>query len=168
MIKLIVFDVDGTLTDGRLYIDNFGNEMKTFDVKDGLAIAQAVRAGMIIAFITGKNSKIVERRGIELKVHEIRQGISNKIAELEDIHRKYGLTYAETAYMGDDLIDLEPMRRVALSGAPKDSVEEILEIAHFISKKNGGDGAAREFVEKILKGEGLWRGIVENFENRGQ
>jgi 3-deoxy-D-manno-octulosonate 8-phosphate phosphatase (KDO 8-P phosphatase) len=168
MIKLIVFDVDGTLTDGKLYIDNFGNEMKSFDVKDGLAIAQAIKFGIKVAFLTGKSSKIVERRGSELGVQEIRQGISNKVKELEEILEKYSITYQETAYMGDDLIDLEVMKRVGLAGAPADAVEEILEISTFVSKKAGGAGAAREFVEKILKEQGHWEKIVKNFENRAQ
>jgi 3-deoxy-D-manno-octulosonate 8-phosphate phosphatase (KDO 8-P phosphatase) len=104
--------------------------------------------------LTGKSSKIVERRGSELGVQEIRQGISNKVKELEEILEKYSITYQETAYMGDDLIDLEVMKRVGLAGAPADAVEEILEISTFISKKAGGAGAAREFVEKILKEQG--------------
>ena len=168
MIKLIVFDVDGTLTDGKLYIDNFGNEMKSFDVKDGLAIAQAIKFGIKVAFLTGKSSKIVERRGAELGVQEIRQGVSNKVKELEEILEKYSITYQETAYMGDDLIDLQVMKKVGLAGAPRDAVNEILEIATFISKKDGGAGAAREFVEKILREQGHWEKIVENFENRAQ
>lgn len=162
MIKLVVLDVDGTLTDGKLYIDNMGNEMKAFDVKDGLAINQAIRQGIIFAIITGKTSKIVERRGKELGIQEIVQGSFNKIKDLENILEKYGITLEETAYIGDDLIDLKPMKLCGFAACPNDSVAEIIEISDYVSTKNGGQGAVREILEKILKKEGLWENIINN------
>lgn len=168
MIKLIVLDVDGTLTDGKLYIDNLGNEMKAFNVKDGLAISQSIKYGVNVAIITGKTSKIVEKRCAELGIKEIRQGIKNKVLELKEIIDKYSLTFDEVAYMGDDLLDLKVMKLCRLSGAPKDSVEEVLNIADFISTKNGGDGAVREFIEMILKSQGIWNKILSNFESTAQ
>lgn len=163
MIKLVVLDVDGTLTDGKLYIDNFGNEMKAFDVKDGLAISQSIKAGIKFAIITGKTSKIVERRGTELGISDIIQGSHNKIEDLEKILKKYGFTYEETAYIGDDLIDMKPMKLCGFSACPKDSAREIIEISDFVSTKNGGNGAVREILEKILKDQGIWQKIIENF-----
>lgn len=163
MIKLVVLDVDGTLTDGKLYIDNFGNEMKAFDVKDGLAISQSIKAGIKFAIITGKTSKIVERRGTELGITDIIQGSRDKIKDLEQILKKYNITYKETAYIGDDLIDLKPMKLCGFSACPKDSVKEIIEISDFVSSKNGGNGAVREILEKILKDQGLWEKILANF-----
>ena len=142
MIKLVILDVDGTLTDGKLYIDNLGNEMKAFDVKDGLAISQAIKQGLIFAIITGKISKIVERRGTELGIQEIIQGSFNKIKDLETILNKYSISLEETCYIGDDLIDLKPMKLCGFSACPKDSVPEILEISDYISTKNGGCGAS--------------------------
>lgn len=163
MIKLVVLDVDGTLTDGKLYIDNMGNEMKAFDVKDGLAISQSIKQGIKFAIITGKTSKIVERRGKELGIQEIIQGSWNKIEDLEKILKKYDITFDETAYIGDDLIDLKPMKLCGFSACPKDSVNEIIEISDFVSTKNGGCGAVREILEFILKKENLWENIINNF-----
>ena len=163
MIKLIVLDVDGTLTDGKLYIGNSGEEMKAFNVKDGLGITQAIKLEKKIAIITGKTSKIVEKRCKELGIIDIHQGIKNKVEVLDSILKKYNLTYENVAYMGDDLIDLAVMKKCKLIGAPKDSIEEILKISNFISQKNGGDGAVREFIEYILKKENLWDKVIKNF-----
>ncbi|MGL5377532.1 MAG: KdsC family phosphatase, partial [Cetobacterium sp.] len=156
MIKLIVLDVDGTLTDGKLYISNLGDEMKAFNVKDGLGITQAISLGKEIAIITGKTSQIVSKRCNELGIKEIHQGIKNKIGVLDSILEKYKISYENIAYMGDDLIDLAVMKKCKIAGAPKDSVEEILHISDFISSKNGGEGAVREFIEYILKKENIW------------
>lgn len=163
MIKLVVLDVDGTLTDGKLYIDNIGNEMKAFDVKDGLAISQSIKQGIKFAIITGKTSKIVEKRGKELGIQEIVQGSWDKVADLKKILEKYSITFSETAYLGDDLIDLKAMKLCGFSACPNDAVNEIKEISDYISTKNGGCGAVREILEKILKEQGLWKNIVENF-----
>ncbi|MGL6066169.1 MAG: KdsC family phosphatase [Cetobacterium sp.] len=163
MIKLIVLDVDGTLTDGKLYISNSGDEMKAFSVKDGLGITQAISQGKEVAIITGKISEIVNKRSKELGIKEIHQGIKNKIATLNSILEKHNISYENVAYMGDDLIDLAVMKKCKLAGAPKDSVEEVLKISDFISTKNGGDGAVREFIEYILKKENLWENVVSNF-----
>ncbi|WP_294094312.1 HAD-IIIA family hydrolase [uncultured Cetobacterium sp.] len=163
MIKLIVLDVDGTLTDGKLYVSNSGDEMKAFNVKDGLGITQAIAQGKEIAIITGKTSHIVTKRCEELGIKEIHQGIKNKIATLNSILEKHNISYENVAYMGDDLIDLAVMKKCKLAAAPKDSVEEILAISNFISNKNGGDGAVREFIEYILKKENLWQNVVNNF-----
>ena len=163
MIKLIVLDVDGTLTDGKLYIDNMGNEMKTFDVKDGLAISQSIKQGLIFAIITGKTSKIVERRANELGIQEVYQGSRDKVADLKKILEKYNFSFEETAYVGDDLIDLKAMQLCGFSACPKDSVQEILEISDYISTKDGGHGAVREILEYILKKQNLWDNIIKNF-----
>lgn len=163
MIKLIVLDVDGTLTDGKLYISNSGDEMKAFNVKDGLGITQAIAQGKQVVIITGKTSDIVNKRCKELGIKEIHQGIKNKIATLDSILEKYNISYENVAYMGDDLIDLAVMKKCKLAASPKDSVQEILEISNFISTKNGGEGAVREFIEYILKKENLWQNVVNNF-----
>ncbi|MEG0137203.1 MAG: HAD-IIIA family hydrolase [Cetobacterium sp.] len=163
MIKLIVLDVDGTLTDGKLYVSNNGDAMKAFNVKDGLGITQAIALGKEVVIITGKTSQIVTRRSLELGIKEIHQGIKDKIGTLEAILKKHELDYSNVAYMGDDLIDLAVMKKCKLSGAPKDAVEEILNISDFISTKNGGDGAVREFIEYILKSENLWDKVINHF-----
>ena len=163
MIKLIVLDVDGTLTDGKLYISNLGDEIKAFNVKDGLGITQAISQGKEVAIITGKTSQLVTKRCQELGIKEVYQGVKNKISILDSILKKYNISYENVAYMGDDLIDLAVMKKCKLAGAPKDSVSEILSIADFISSKNGGEGAVREFIEYILKKENLWNNVVNHF-----
>lgn len=168
MIKLIVLDVDGTLTDGKLYIDSVGNEMKAFNVKDGLAISQAIKFGINVAIITGKTSTIVEKRSKELGITEIHQGVKDKVAVLNSIVDRYSLSYDNVAYMGDDLLDMKVMKMCKLSGAPKDSADEILKISNFISRKNGGDGAVREFIEMILKVQNIWEKVIDNFETTEQ
>lgn len=168
MIKLIVLDVDGTLTDGKLYIDSLGNEMKAFNVKDGLAISQAIKFGINVAIITGKTSTIVEKRSKELGITEIHQGVKDKVAVLNSIVDRYSLSYDNVAYMGDDLLDMKVMKMCKLSGAPKDSADEILKISNFISRKNGGDGAVREFIEMILKVQNIWEKVIDNFETTEQ
>ena len=145
MIKLVLLDVDGTLTDGGIYRGNNGEELKRFNVKDGYVIVNAQKLGVEFGIITGRKSELVEIRVI-----------------LEEIMKKTGLRKEEIAYMGDDLNDVLIMKQVGLSGAPKDAVNEVIQIADFISEKNGGSGAVREFVEHILKKDGKWQTFLEN------
>jgi len=163
-IKLIILDVDGTLTDGSIYIDNNGLESKAFNVKDGLAIVEAERLGMLFAIITGRDSKIVQMRAEELKIKEIHQAVKNKLSKLDELAGKYNLSYDEIAYMGDDINDLPIINKVGLSGAPKDSVQEIKETADLISSSCGGKGAVREFIEYILKKNGQWNKVLAKYK----
>ncbi|WP_297488968.1 HAD family hydrolase, partial [uncultured Cetobacterium sp.] len=121
-----------------------------------------------VAIITGKTSLLVEKRSKELGIKEIHQGIKDKVGVLNNILEKYNIDYSNVAYMGDDLIDLAVMKKCKLTGCPKDSVDEILNISNFISTKNGGDGAVREFIEYILKSENLWEQIINNFSPTNQ
>jgi len=162
-IKLIVLDVDGTLTDGNIYHGNNGEELKSFNVKDGFAIVQATLSGIKFAIITGRNSKIVEKRAKELKIEEIHQGIENKVKKLNEIMERHNILKEETAYIGDDINDLRAMNLVGLKGAPFDAVQEIKETADFISTACGGKGAVREFVEYILRVQGEWAKVIEKY-----
>lgn len=162
MIKLILLDVDGTLTDGGIYRSNDGNEMKKFNVKDGYTIVYAQKLNIDFGIITGKVSNLVEIRAKELKIKYLYQGISEKTEILNKIINETGLKKEEIAYMGDDLNDLKIMKSVGLTGAPKDAVSEILEIVDFTSTKNGGEGAVREFIEFILKKDNKWTTFLEN------
>ena len=166
MIKLIILDVDGTLTDGKLYMDDKDNSLKAFDVKDGFAIAQWIKFGGMVAIITGKTSVIVKRRVEELGIQELVQGAENKVKELYNIMLKYSLSLGEIAYMGDDINDLGIMSIIRTTAAPKNAVKEVLEIAKFISGKNGGDGAVREFIEYLMKKNGTWEKVVEGYLNQ--
>ncbi|MDO5088976.1 MAG: HAD-IIIA family hydrolase [Leptotrichiaceae bacterium] len=162
MIKLILLDVDGTLTDGGIYRGNNGEELKKFNVKDGYAIVQAQKTGIDFGIITGRNSELVRIRAEELKIKYIYQGISEKKVILKEIMEKASLKKEEIAYMGDDLNDLNIMKEVGLKGAPEDAVKEIIEAAEFVSSKKGGCGAVREFIEFIIKKENKWEKFLEN------
>lgn len=154
-IKLLCMDVDGTLTDGRLFIGAEGEIAKAFDVKDGYAIGNILpSAGILPAVITGRRSKLVERRCEELKITELHQGVSDKTVCLEGIVSKHHITLSEVAYIGDDLNDLSCMRAVleagGVVGCPSDACREVKAIALFVSKCPGGRGAVREFVDWLI------------------
>ncbi len=165
-VRMVVLDVDGTLTDGKLYIDNNGLESKAFNVKDGMSIAQGGKQGLLFAIITGKESKIVEKRAAELGITEIHQKISNKIEVLDKILMKYELGYDQVAYMGDDINDIPAMLKAGFNGVPYDACPDIVSLAHFKSTKNGGDGAVREFVEFIMRSQGSWEKVLEEYRNK--
>ncbi|WP_394866656.1 KdsC family phosphatase [Paraclostridium bifermentans] len=167
-IKLIVLDVDGTLTDGSIQIDNLGNEIKSFNVKDGMGIAQAIKHGVGCAIITGRNSKIVEKRSKELGIEHVYQGIYNKKNQLELILNDLNISFQNVAYIGDDINDLEAMKLVEFSGCPNDSADEVKKSVDFISKYGGGKGAVREIIEYILKKQNLWGEIVNKYEGVAQ
>ncbi len=162
MIKLVLLDVDGTLTDGGIYRGNNGEELKRFNVKDGYAIVNAQKLGIEFGIITGRKSELVEIRSNELKIKYLYQGISEKTVILEEIMQKTGLKKEEIAYMGDDLNDILVMKQSGLTGAPKDAADEVIQIVDFVSEKNGGSGAVREFVEYILKKDGKWETFLKN------
>ena len=151
MIKLVAFDVDGVLTDGSLTFDENGHEYKTFNAKDGQGIVNLHKAGIITAIITARNNGTVEHRAKNLNITELHQGSKNKIETLENIMKKYNINFEEIAYMGDDLPDICILEKVHLKGCPNDAVDEVKEVANFISSKNGGRGAVREFCDYILK-----------------
>ena len=148
-IKLVAFDVDGVLTDGSLTFDEFGHEYKTFNAKDGQGIVNLNKAGIITAIITARNNGTVEHRAKNLNITELHQGSKNKIATLEMIMAKYGIKFEEIAYMGDDLPDICILEKVGLKGCPNDAVDEVKKVSNFISTKNGGRGAVREFCDYI-------------------
>lgn len=155
MIELIVLDVDGTLTDGKIIYTSNGDEIKNFDVKDGLAIASwTKKLNKKVAIITGRKSKLVENRAKELGVTHIYQGVDNKDEILENILTQENLTWEQTAGIGDDLNDLKMLNKVGLSFCVADAVDDIKELTDVICSKNGGYGAVREMIEHILKTDG--------------
>ena len=162
MIKLIVLDVDGTLTDSGIYHGNNGEELKKFNVKDGYAIVNAQELGIEFGIITGKESELVRTRANELNIKYLYQGISEKTLILDEIMQITGLQKEEIAYMGDDLNDIKIMQKVGFSGTPLDGVNEAKIIADFVSTKNGGEGAVREFIETILKKDKLFQKFLIN------
>lgn len=155
-IKYLVMDVDGTLTDGKIYMGNDGEMMKAFDIKDGYGIHDLlIPAGIVPVILTGRSSYIVMNRCKELGIDNIFQKVQNKLEELVRFVEKRGDSLSNVAYIGDDLNDAVCMKAVeeagGLTGCPLDAVNGIVNIARFRSKRNGGDGAVREFIEYILK-----------------
>jgi 3-deoxy-D-manno-octulosonate 8-phosphate phosphatase (KDO 8-P phosphatase) len=160
-IKAILVDVDGVLTDGGLYYDNNGNEFKKFNVKDG-QIVKFLRENMIIlGVITGRDSKVVDRRIEELRFDFYRKGVDNKEKVFNEFLNIYSLSEDEVSYIGDDIIDIKILRRVGFSGTPSDSREYIKNIVHFVTKSKGGEGAFRDFADYILDSKELLENIVK-------
>jgi 3-deoxy-D-manno-octulosonate 8-phosphate phosphatase (KDO 8-P phosphatase) len=159
-VRLLVFDVDGVLTDGGLYYGGDGELMKRFDVKDGHALVMARLMGLPAALLTARTSTIVEVRGRELGLAAILQGKKEKTPALEELLTQFSIPPESCAYMGDDLNDLGPMSHVGLSSCPADAVPEVRQEAHFVAQNRGGHGAARELVELCLKASGRWEEAV--------
>lgn len=153
-IKLVAMDVDGVLTTGEITYTSAGDEIKSFNVKDGQGIADAVRSGLILAIITARTSPMVERRAVELKIHHLCQWARPKLPALETILTERGLTMDEVAYIGDDTPDLPVLERVGLACCPADAVEPIKQVCHYIAAKEGGRGAVREILDFIRTTQG--------------
>ena len=147
-IKMLVMDVDGTLTDGHIYMGAEGEAMKVFSCKDGLGIKEMLPPlGIIPVIITGRDSVITANRAKELNITELHQGIADKLPLLKQIAEKYGITSEEIAYVGDDLNDLECMQYCGLTACPQDAQQAIKEIVSFVAPRDGGKGAVRDFIE---------------------
>lgn len=162
-IKLIIFDVDGTLTDGRIYMGPSGEAMKAFSVRDGMGIALWHRAGLKSAIITGRSSDIVTRRANELKISAVYQGCIDKRVAYEALKEKYALQDEEIAYVGDDLNDLPLIMTAGLGCGVGDAMPEVRQYVKLLAEKPGGGGAVREIIEFILKQQDKWPSLVESF-----
>ena len=150
-IKLVAFDVDGVLTDGGItYTDN-GTEIKTFNAKDGQGMNMLIDCGYITAIITARTSTIIERRAKDLRVTHVYQGAKNKLVAMNELLEKYSLSFDEVAYVGDDFPDISILDKAGFACCPADAVDEVKNVCHFISSKNGGNGAVREAIDFILK-----------------
>lgn len=150
MVKMLVMDVDGTLTDGKIYIGSQGEIMKAFNVKDGLGIAKLNSKGIITVIITGRSSVIVTQRAKELNITEVIQGVHDKVKILRQVAEKYKCNLNEIAYIGDDENDLECMKICGVKGCPADADNEVKKIADYVCNCSGGDGAVREFISYLL------------------
>jgi 3-deoxy-D-manno-octulosonate 8-phosphate phosphatase (KDO 8-P phosphatase) len=167
-IRFILLDVDGVLTDGRMYLGD-GVEMKAYNAKDGLGITLLRSSGLKVGIITGRSSASVERRAKELHLDFLMQGRPDKSLAFQELCKSHELEPSEVAYMGDDWIDLELLQSVGLAASPLDACAEVLEISDFISTKPGGHGAVREFAEFILKTQGHFNErLIEFKTGRGQ
>ena len=167
-IKLLALDVDGVLTDGSIYISPAGEVFKGFNAKDGMGISCALRSGLQIAVITGRQSPIVERRCEELGITLLQQGVKDKRLALQQMAQKLGLVREEIAYMGDDLNDIPAFKASGLNLVPADAAIEVLAVADIITKASGGRGAVREAITMILAAQDNWNVIVNSYLNAGQ
>ncbi|TDQ82814.1 KdsC family phosphatase [Sphingobacterium yanglingense] len=155
-IKCIVLDVDGVLTDGAILVNENGEQLRTFNVKDGYAIQYAVKQGLLVFVITGGRSQGVLKRMEGLHVPEIHLGVSDKLSLLEELAARYGLSLADIAFIGDDMPDYSCMQQVGAAIAPADAVEDIKRVSHYVSTKRGGEGVVREIIEKVLRLQDKW------------
>jgi 3-deoxy-D-manno-octulosonate 8-phosphate phosphatase (KDO 8-P phosphatase) len=160
-IKLLVFDVDGVMTDGGLYYGPQGEAMKRFDVKDGHALVLARLTGLPAAILTARSSQIVEVRAAELKLAKVMQGKKDKAPALIEMCTELQLQPSDCAYMGDDVNDLAPMKLVGLSACPADASPEVKAAVHFVAPSHGGRGAVRDLTELVLKATGRWDKALE-------
>ncbi|MCL0040344.1 3-deoxy-manno-octulosonate-8-phosphatase KdsC [Thermodesulfovibrionales bacterium] len=159
-IRLLVLDVDGVLTDGSITFDNEGNELKTFYVRDGYGIKMLIEAGVQVAIITGRYSKIVEKRADELGITEVYQGYQVKSAAYKHLVEKVKISDGEVAYIGDDAVDISLLKKVGLPVAVADATKDTKAEARLITKKSGGREAVREVCELILKANGKWKPLM--------
>jgi 3-deoxy-D-manno-octulosonate 8-phosphate phosphatase (KDO 8-P phosphatase) len=162
-IKLLVFDVDGVLTDGTIVVHGDGSESKSFNIKDGAAIVWAQRAGLSIALLSARSADATAVRAAQLGIPTIVQGSANKIAGFEQILTGAGLTDEQVGYMGDDLQDLPVLRRAGFSAAPADASPEVRAAVHWVSASGGGRGAVRECIEHVLRSQGHWHAAVADY-----
>ena len=162
-VRLLVLDVDGVLTDGRVVWDEGGRETKFFDIRDGHGLKLLMRAGVEVAWLSGRASRANQVRARELGVTELREGAKVKLPVLQELLERFQVAPEQVAYMGDDLIDLPPMRAVGLALAPADAVAEVRAAAHWVSRFPGGRGAVREACELILKSSGAWEQVTARY-----
>jgi len=162
-IKLLLMDCDGVLTDGRVWLLENGEEQKSFNTHDGLGLHLLHRAGLKSGIISGRKSIAVERRAGELAIEFVRQGDPDKTEAFEEVLKLAGVNESEVAFMGDDLTDIPIMQRSELAVAVGDAVKEARAVAHYVTHAEGGRGAVREVVELILKAQGRWNDLVDEY-----
>jgi len=162
-VRMMIFDVDGVLTDGRVIYMDDGAEIKEFDAQDGHGIKLLQRAGIEVALISGRTCRAVEHRALGLGISRVYQGSKAKIEPYEQLLADTGLKEHETGFMGDDLIDIPVMRRAGFAVAVPNGAPHIFPYAHYITRASGGRGAAREVCEMILQVQGLWEGVMKRY-----
>jgi 3-deoxy-D-manno-octulosonate 8-phosphate phosphatase (KDO 8-P phosphatase) len=162
-IKLLLFDVDGVLTDGSIIVNGDGSESKQFNIRDGAAIVWAQRAGLLVGLLSARLADATSVRANQLGISIVVQGAGDKLAGYQQILADQGLTDAQVGYMGDDLQDLPVLRRAGFSAAPADAAPEVRAAVHWVSASGGGRGAVRECIEHLLRAQGTWRTAVAGF-----
>ena len=164
-VKLVLFDVDGVLTDGMVVVHSDGTESKSFGIRDGIAMIWAQRAGIKVGFLSARNSPTTPHRAAQLGISLVYQGVSSKLGSYEQILTDLGIIDDDVAYMGDDVVDLAVLGRVGLSAAPADAVRDVRSRVDFVTESAGGHGAARELIERILRAQNRWDEVVNTYLN---
>lgn len=165
-VRLLLFDVDGVLTDGAVLMHADGSESKSFHIRDGAALVWAQRAGLSVGFLSARTSGATAQRAAQLGIRIVSQGVAHKADAYQAICRQAGLEDAAVAFMGDDLLDLPVLSRVGLSAAPADAAPEVLASVDWVSSSGGGRGAARELIELVLRAQGRWNDVVQQYGAR--
>jgi 3-deoxy-D-manno-octulosonate 8-phosphate phosphatase (KDO 8-P phosphatase) len=162
-VRLLLFDVDGVLTDGVVIVHADGTESKGFHIRDGAAIVWAQRAGLPVGLLSARASQATTQRAAQLAVRLVQQGVPSKHAGFEQILRDAEVEEQFVAYMGDDLLDLPVLRRAGLSAAPADAAAEVRDAVHWVSGARGGRGAVRELIELVLRAQGRWEDVLVEY-----
>ena len=163
-IKMLILDVDGVMTDGRIIMDDEGHQLKNFDVRDGHGLKIIQRYGIKIVILTGRKSEVVNYRAHDLEIKDVYQGALNKKEVFQEILLKHNLTASAVAFLGDDIIDIPVLRQVGFSAAVADAVDVVKKSVDYVTKNKGGHGAVRELCELILQAQGKWPEIAEKYE----
>jgi 3-deoxy-D-manno-octulosonate 8-phosphate phosphatase (KDO 8-P phosphatase) len=163
-IRLLILDVDGVMTDGKIIIDDVGNEVKHFNVRDGHGIKMLMKYGIDVVLLTGRRSKVVEHRAKDLGISEVHQGAHDKLSIFEAILRSKALRHENIAFVGDDIVDVPVLKRAGFSVAVADAAEHVKKCVDYITHNPGGAGAVREVCEMILGAQDKWGDIVTRYE----
>lgn len=162
-VKMLILDIDGVMTDGRIIYDSRGNELKCFNVLDGMGLALLGFAQIKVALITAKGSKVVARRARDIGAVEVKQHTIDKLTALRQILKKYNLKAEEICFMGDDIVDLPIIKRAGFAVSVANGCPEVKKAAHYLTKKQGGKGAVREVIEIILRAQNKWRKVTSRY-----
>lgn len=155
-VELVLMDVDGVLTDGRLYYDARGEEMRAFHARDGLGIRIGQRGGLLFGIVSGRDSPIVSHRAEELYITEVHQGIADKETRVRQILDRLGIAPRHACFVGDDIVDVPAMRLCGLAVAPADAPAEVRDRTHWVTTRSGGRGCVRELIDRVLRAQGRW------------
>ena len=162
-VRLVLFDVDGVLTDGRVVLHGDGRESKQFHIRDGIVMVWAQRVGLRVGLLSARMSATTTERAAQLGITLVHQGVTSKLESYEQIVDSLLLDDEQVAYMGDDILDLPVLVRVGLSTAPADAVEDVRSRVHWVSSAKGGQGAARDLIEVILRAQGRWDALLAEY-----
>jgi 3-deoxy-D-manno-octulosonate 8-phosphate phosphatase (KDO 8-P phosphatase) len=162
-VRLLLFDVDGVLTDGRILLHADGSESKQYHIRDGTGLVLARKSGLLTGLLSARTSASTTERARQLAIPIVKQGASNKLTVYQEILAEHGLADGEVAFMGDDVQDLPVLTRVGLPCAPADAVPEVHALARWISSRGGGAGAVRELIEWVLRAQGTWDDLIRAY-----